>query len=97
MNGWSVGLPCCHRAVLTAAAPVDTYAGRSFILTDDQAIAMDPAGLPLGDMQPMKRTRELLMDGGLHMENCALPLVLLSAVCLSHCVHSMQGRLHENR
>lgn len=33
---------------------------------------MDPAGLPLGDMQPMQRTRELLLDGGLHMENCAL-------------------------
>lgn len=47
---------------------------RRFILTDDQAIAMDPAGLPLGDMQPMKRTRELLLDGGLHMENCAYKL-----------------------
>lgn len=45
---------------------------RSFILTDDQSIAMDPAGLPLGDMQPMKRTRELLLDGGIYMENCTL-------------------------
>lgn len=49
---------------------------RSFILTDDQSIAMDPAGLPLGDMQPMKRTRELLLDGGLHMENCTLRVPL---------------------
>lgn len=46
-------------------------AARSFILTDDQAIAMDPASLPLGDMQPMQRARELLLDGGLYMENCA--------------------------
>jgi hypothetical protein len=58
----------------------------SFILTDDQAIAMDPAGLPLGDMQPMKRTRQLLMDEGLHMENCAWAQSLCSATA-----HSSNG------
>ena len=40
-----------------------------FILTDDQSLAMDPAGIPLGDMQPMVQTRKLLIEGGLHMAN----------------------------
>ena len=30
---------------------------------------MDPAGIPLGDMQPMVQTRKLLIEGGLHMAN----------------------------
>ena len=40
-----------------------------FILTDDQSLAMDPAGIPLGDMEPMVQTRKLLIEGGLHMAN----------------------------
>eukprot|EP01051_Picozoa_sp_SAG22_P001060 SAG22_NODE_37_length_26837_cov_8.103523_14_plen_424_part_00 len=40
-----------------------------FILTDDQALAMDHPGSPLGDMAPMKKSRRLLMEQGLAFTN----------------------------
>ena len=56
-------------APLLARGGPPTRPNLVFILTDDQALAMDPAGSPLGDMEPMPKARRLLMDEGLTLHN----------------------------